>query len=515
MTNRLNYFRRFTIALIISGALNIAMLAIFIYLGLRERPPTPYYELKPANLKEQQSPLAIDHSNSEVVRYFKKMSLEWLVARLNNLQLVENGYTQRDLALAALVDFHYFDLERALAGLSAPSQKRMLVYGKFRDGRPAELMVYPGLTDRHYEAIVAFATTERWPLTSHGLFLAMRKAQSANPSLAYAFSMTPEFLTVEMLFGRGEVAAAKQDLIEVLVQGDWQTLSAFVEQQRASQDLSAARRQRFLLDYIKLNSKAAANLMLKTDGAFAAHRLDDANVMLLLQLLEEKNTEAEQFASALLTSPRSDDVWKMAATRLYEYAGESMPEKNLHHNALSRFMPQHLVLEPVRDAVRQAVEPPAPAIASAAPPIPPPPSRAPAKPQVPPATQTLANSPPASTPPAKTMPVKSLPVKSQTPISRSPAPKNSPAVAANTPSKQQLPIFSKEKSTGKPVAKPTVKTVKPPVPVAKNDQRRYIVQDGDTLWKISQRFNVDVQQLKSSNKLDSDALRPGRTLRIP
>lgn len=45
--------------------------------------------------------------------------------------------------------------------------------------------------------------------------------------------------------------------------------------------------------------------------------------------------------------------------------------------------------------------------------------------------------------------------------------------------------------------------------------RLYIVQEGDSLWKIARRFNVDVEHLRAHNKLKSDALKPGTPIRIP
>src|SRR3954463_3705315 len=40
----------------------------------------------------------------------------------------------------------------------------------------------------------------------------------------------------------------------------------------------------------------------------------------------------------------------------------------------------------------------------------------------------------------------------------------------------------------------------------------YTVQSGDTLWKISTRFNISVTQLKSINHLTSDTIRVGQVL---
>lgn len=417
-TSQENLVRRLSKALIVSGTLNIALLVLFFYWTIKETPPTPYFELKPAEKQEQQPPLAVEQSSGEVIRSFRTIPLEQLIAKLTNTQLVENGYTQRDIALAALSTFHYFDLSRALLGQAQPVQERKIPFGKNRAGENVELIVYPGLSEEQFQAITHFANTERWPLTSHGLFLQLRK-QGGNydTSLSEAFFLTQEFLAVEMLFNRSEAQVEKKLLLDVLCQGSWNMLTKFVEQQRTIQDLSAARRQSFLIDYIKRESRAAAHLLLKTDGAFAARKLDDENVLLLLNLLVEKTPDSEQFAMTLLTSPRSDQVWQLAAFRLYDYAGEPKPDKNLHHAALTRFVP---LVPPV----------------------------------IVPAVNKLK--------PKETIVLRQV-------------------------SSSKVPYRSQQ----------------------------YIIQEGDSLWKISRRFHVEIETLKKFNHLETDFLKPGTILKIP
>ncbi len=188
--------------------------------------------------------------------------------------------------------------------------------------------------------------------------------------------------------------------------------------------------------------------MLKTDGPVAVRKLDDMHVKAMLALLTEKTTEAEKFALALLTSPRGDSVWQLAALRLYQYAGEPVPEKFQHHEALARFLSK-------KTAIRKAV--PAPiAIANAA-----------------------------------------------KPIVNTPKPIVNAAKATTPPSKPQ----------NKPSAKTVVAVVKKE-PIAKKD-RLYIVQEGDSLWKISRRFKIDMEKIKAYNRMTSDNLKPGTSLRIP
>ena len=402
MKDHLHRMRRLTQVVMISGTCNVILLAVLVYFFVKERPPRPYFELKPAERQEQQAPLAVNCSAAQIINQFRHMPLDQLRAKLTNATLVENGFTQRELALACLVAFCHFDLSRALLGEAQPLQKRKMSFGKYRNGREACIDVYPGLSEKQFESIIQFANREKWPLTSQGMFLAW-KHNPANPSLIDAFFLTPEFLAIEMLFNRAEVAVSKNELLNVICDGDWPMISNFMEQQRVLQDLSPASRQRFLLNYIQHNSKAAAYLMLKTDGVFAAKKLDDRQVLQMLRLIDEKNSAAELFIRTISNSPRSDLVRQMAALRLSEHPGKSLLEK-----------------KPVVSEI------------------------------------------------------KSLPLVK--------------------------PILTR------PVVKKIVSTL---------PMRRYVVQKGDSLWKIAKRYKVNIETLKSQNQLESDFLKPGITLKIP
>lgn len=426
-----NQIRRLSQALLISGSLNIAILTIFFYWLIKEAPPTPYCELKPANRKEQQIPLAVEPSSAEVIRLFRTLSLEQLIARLLNTQLVENGFTQRDLALSSLISFHDFDFTRSLKGLPLPDQQRKIPFGRDSKGNNVYIIVYPNLSEKHFQTIVDFTRLEKWPLTSRGLFRILRKRGLENdPSLIDAFYLTPEFLSVETLFNRSDIQVTKQEVLAVLLQGSWNMLSTFSEQQHRAQDLSPAKRQRFLMDYINKKSMASLTLLLKTDFAFASKKLDDNQVLAILNLMLEHSPAGEKFALAILKSPRSDTVRLMAANRLFEFAGEPKPEKNKYAAALARFVPE-------------------------------------------------AKVPLAQTPPPQEKPKKIIPTKPNKPIAQA------------APSK--------------------VKKASPPM----RPTRTYIVQEGDSLWKIAKRFKIEISAIKKLNNLKSDFLKPGITLKIP
>ena len=71
----------------------------------------------------------------------------------------------------------------------------------------------------------------------------------------------------------------------------------------------------------------------------------------------------------------------------------------------------------------------------------------------------------------------------------------------------------------KTVAVAPASTPKKPAPVVQPKPQpkvlTHVVQQGDTLWHLSKRYGIDIQKIKQYNKLTSDALKPGTTLKIP
>lgn len=45
--------------------------------------------------------------------------------------------------------------------------------------------------------------------------------------------------------------------------------------------------------------------------------------------------------------------------------------------------------------------------------------------------------------------------------------------------------------------------------------KTYVVQEGDSLWKISRKFKIDVESIKAANHLESETLKTGKVLIIP
>ena len=389
--------RHLSIALITSGILNVGVLSLLLYWVLRERPPTPYCELRPARVDQQELPVADNREGAEALAHLSTLSFEELKDSLSHSRIIENGFAERDLALACMASFHHFDVLRAFPKHLQPQQKRRLSWKPKGKNEPISLVVYPGLSDHQFATLALFATNEKWPYTAEGLFnfLKDQKKRSAyEEDLIDTFALTSEFWTIELLFNRPGLNVKKHEILFLLLDGEWSDLHSFTLQQRQINDSSDARRQKFLLDYLNKNSVWAAALLLKNEWEFALKKLSDEQVIKLLKVMPPSFPEGGTYAREILVSPRSSIVWKEATTWLQKNSREPITN----------------VLKPVTDA-RVAIKPPTAAISST----------------------------------------------------------------------------------------PTV----------------YIVQEKDSLWKISKKFGVKIDAIKKLNNMSSDILRPGAQLKIP
>ena len=82
--------------------------------------------------------------------------------------------------------------------------------------------------------------------------------------------------------------------------------------------------------------------------------------------------------------------------------------------------------------------------------------------------------------------------------------------------KQYNNLMSDSLSIGQVIEIPSATTiVTPSEDDIINEENLYVVQSGDTLWSISRRFGVSVQDIKTANNLTSDILTIGTNLIIP
>lgn len=320
-----------TQALIISGTLNVGLLSTFIYLAVKDtnRP----LEGK-GHIVEDLS-LSNKPDLQELLASYSRLSFQDLLLRLASNTHVESGYTRRDVALACLVRFHHFDIDRALGGGDPPS--REISFTHKEGAETLTLTIFPGLADYQYQAIVQYAKTEKWPLTARGLFFEIQATRPPHdPSLLEAFYLTPEFHYIQLLFSKTSVSLKKEHLAALLGQGGWSTIEETAKHLRENATFTTSERRRFLLQLVTEGSKLAAKILVDADQEYCLKSLDNETVITLCGLLGDRASPS--FLKHLLESPRSDAVWQKAAALLYEQAAEEIPSSLDLPSARRRFI---------------------------------------------------------------------------------------------------------------------------------------------------------------------------------
>lgn len=405
--------------LIISGTINISLIGTFVYFVLQDKNAAISVELKvlPKDPTSQMT-------NEQILRSYSSLSYQDLLLKLENKDLIEEGFKKRDLALACLVAFHHFNIDKALGGMIP--QKRSVYFRNHDATESVDVTVFPGLVDEQFEAVLSYAKTEKWPLTSKGLFFEVKRAgANPDPTLLDAFYTTPEFHSIYTFLQKAGLPVERNTALVLMADGEWEPLREFCEQQRLAQDFSVDKRRSFLLSYLeKYRSKTAAHLLLHSDLDYVTKRLDDSSLVTFLDFIKDKSAPLEKVAKEILISPRGDEIRKISAGILYFTAGEPFPEHYDHLTAVKRFCPEAL---------------PKPVLAA------------------------------------------------------------QPAIAQAKIAIEAVAEVTKE---GKAVQTASKKRV-------------HTILEGDSLWKISRKYKVSVEEIKKLNNMETERLRVGRQLQIP
>lgn len=284
----------------LSVILNCAFIALFFYFMIRDNPLQ--FSYRPSSEEINESP-PVD------ANFFAKLeglSFESLVELLSDKRAIASGYRLQDFSLSALVTFHDLDVIRAL-GRTNLSQRKW-TFGT------THFTLFPGLSDKDFQMLKFFATTEKWPFSSKGLFklIAKQTLVKCDRELLAFFCRMPEMIALETLIAKSEVPIQRGFLLKMALEGSWESLSSHYLKQQKIADFSASQRRKVLLHYIGEGSKTAAYLFLLTDKSYAEHHLSDEQIGLLLNLLTVKTEEAESFLQAIAHSPRSDRVKNQA-----------------------------------------------------------------------------------------------------------------------------------------------------------------------------------------------------------
>ncbi|MCK4934804.1 MAG: LysM peptidoglycan-binding domain-containing protein [Simkaniaceae bacterium] len=310
-----------TQALILSGALNLGLIATFVYFALTPQTVVTASEENQRHIKEKFS-----KTNAEILTQFFSCSFHELLGSLRNQTLIEEGYSVRDLALSCLVSFHYFDLERALSGYHL--QKRAVQLVNPEGGEKIGMTLFPGLLDHHFQAISLFAQREKWPLTAEGIHSEMQMQKDAIAiSLKDAFFLTSEFQSIFTLLNRLDMTREKQVALSLILESSWEIIGDISRKMRQGGGSSLELFREFLVKSLEHGSSVSARFLVEKDREFSLKYLTDVQLSCLAE--KYSGEEKESFAKAMKQSVRSDLVLSKADSILQESAPQNLPEKPL------------------------------------------------------------------------------------------------------------------------------------------------------------------------------------------
>lgn len=219
----------------LSLALNAALFLLFFFYAIHDP------------LKEE-SFLFASHSKIKVIKDddpiaipFQQYSFDELVSLLSSQELINGKIEKRTLALALLIQRHF------------AARKIIPVVEKQEEGT---LVLYD-LTNAQYRKLQHFAKTELFPFECEGLFLKLKEKKEE--SLLLAFEQSEEFVLIKHLFSSISVSDAV--CVELLLEGNYQQIALFFEEQKSNLDLSKKRLNLFLKD-AQLNGSKIAGLLL-------------------------------------------------------------------------------------------------------------------------------------------------------------------------------------------------------------------------------------------------------------
>jgi len=301
-------------ALIISVALNLGLLATFITFIIKEKKIETLIQTK-APSKTVGKRASLSHSNAAVLEEYEKLSFAKLIQELDNEELVEQGYRKRDLALACLVAYHHFDLQRSLPGMEF--QKRAFSYS---NGEKI-IELFPGLDQERFQVIHYFARAEVWPLTSEGLYEEMKHRRENVPrSLREAFFLSKEFFTIERAFSRLPFVFTRETLLSLLLEGNWALVKRAAAETVAHPAGEIPDIGAFLAGFE--NSKLAAYLLVALDPDHPYLQFSNEKLESFIELLDQRTVESELFLNRLASSARSDHLREMAAQRIQSWGSQ-------------------------------------------------------------------------------------------------------------------------------------------------------------------------------------------------
>lgn len=276
--------------LIVSVTFNVGFLITSFYLAWEKKEEATKLKMRAPLVDSRVDAKAESISSGAILSQFFQMPYELLIKELSNHELVEHGYRRRDFALACLVEFYYFPIDKVI--LKEDLQRRR-VYFEHNEGERVELTLFASLKDQHYSAIKQFFVEELWPFSTEGLFIELkRRGKGAEESLKQAFYATAEFRRMARLFEKSGVLLDKEELKELLLLSEYDIFC------------SANSLKNLLKSMINRHSSGVASLLFWIERDLRS--CSDEEILELVEVANLDLAWVKEGFSKLLEAPRSD-----------------------------------------------------------------------------------------------------------------------------------------------------------------------------------------------------------------
>ena len=311
-------------ALIVSLTLNCALIATLCFFALEKNQVVGFGASETGFKKKAKS--APETIASQLKAYFHE-NISMLIKELRDQTPVEEGQKRCDLALSCLVLIHQFDLERALPGISI--EKREVAFSL--EGKEVHFPLFVGLSPSSYVSICRFAEGEVYPYTPERIFNMVKVSfPDCRKDLKATFFHSSEFHFIERALIRAGFKGEKEDILQLLIHGTWDTIKAFSTELRSSKQGRFESLGSFLTYFIELEEPLAAQLLIELDQEYAIKRLNNIQFEKVLSLAKPSSEIAQTFFEKAARGLRSDRLQSKAAQAL-------SPEENLEKKESPRY----------------------------------------------------------------------------------------------------------------------------------------------------------------------------------
>jgi len=301
--------KKFTAALIVSVALNIGLLSSLIYIAMTDRDHGSMSdEPIPHVLAKKELP---DIAKEEIATYLRK-SFRELIALLDDRSEIGPKIKRRDLALSCLVCFHNFHIEKALGGL--PFEVRNYSFTNPKGNEQIIITLFPEMTEENFRQIIRFTQTEKWPLTTKGLFLELKTNKAAH-SLQEALYLSSEFVKLYKVFERSGMKLDKSELLTLIAEGSWDQIQRIARYTDIEQPQQGVRNT--LTHLVQERSSKAATLLVEHESSFLLSSARNEQLSAIIDLLEGNSKEIVAFLSKIQSSIRPEYVKEKAEKKLF------------------------------------------------------------------------------------------------------------------------------------------------------------------------------------------------------